>query len=140
MHLVCSQCFGINNVPDERLEDAPKCGHCKQPVLSAAPVELDASNFDRFIGHNGLPVVVDFWAPWCGPCRSFAPLFAQAAAVEMAHFRFAKVDTEAHHALAARFGIRSIPTLAIFRDGQEVDRVSGALPPRQFAEWLAEHA
>lgn len=140
MHLVCAHCFSVNNVPDHRLADQPKCGHCKQPVLAGHPIELSAANFDRFISRNDMPVVVDFWAPWCGPCRSFAPLFAQAAQVESNHFRFAKVDTEAETTLAARFGIRSIPTLAIFRNGQEVNRVSGALPARQFAEWLAQFA
>lgn len=138
MELVCPACGAVNRVPDNRLNDRPKCGKCGGEVLPAAPVELGAADFDRFIARDGLPVLVDFWAPWCGPCKMFAPTFAQKAAQYRGRVRFAKVNTEQEQALAARYGIRSIPTLALFRAGAEADRVSGALPPQQLDAWLSQ--
>jgi thioredoxin 2 len=139
MELVCPRCGAINRVPAERIGDHPKCGKCGGQLLPAAPIELTAATFERFLSRDGLPALVDFWAPWCGPCKQFAPTFAQMAGQYTGKVRFVKVDTEAEQALAARYGIRSIPTLALFKGGRELDRVSGALPGQQLASWLRQH-
>lgn len=139
MNLVCPHCFATNRVPAERLGDNPKCGKCAAPVLDGVPAELSAASFPSFIGNNELPVVVDFWAPWCGPCKMMGPVFAQAAAQMKSRYRFAKVNTEAQQLLAHQHGIRSIPTLALFRNGVEIDRVSGALDAASLKNWLEGH-
>ena len=137
MHLVCPSCFAVNRVPDEKIRSQPKCGKCGAPVLAPAPVELTQANFAKFIQHNELPVLVDFWAPWCGPCKQFAPVYAQLAPEFATRVRFAKVNTEAEQFLAQQYQIRSIPTLALFRQGVELDSVSGALGAQQLRAWLA---
>ncbi|MDD4882277.1 MAG: thioredoxin TrxC [Gallionellaceae bacterium] len=139
MELVCPHCGAVNRVPAERLGDQPKCGKCAGAVLPPAPIELNAASFDRFAARDGLPILVDFWAPWCGPCKQFAPTFAQMAGQYSGQVRFVKVNTEVEQGLAARHNIRSIPTLALFRNGRELDRVSGALPGPQLAAWLRQH-
>ncbi|HXM81324.1 MAG TPA: thioredoxin TrxC [Burkholderiales bacterium] len=138
--VLCANCSTANRVPAERLADDPKCGKCGAPLLDGKPVALDEARFDDFIGRNELPVLVDFWADWCGPCHAMAPAFERAAGELKTRVRFAKVDTEGAQRVAARFGIRSIPTLILFRGGREVARVSGAMDARSIASWVVRHS
>jgi thioredoxin 2 len=137
MLLACPHCHATNRVLEARVNDDPTCGKCGKSLLAGAPVALDEAAFDALIAASERPVVVDFWAAWCGPCRGFAPVFA-AAAARHPQFVFAKVDTDANPNLSARLAIRSIPTLAVFRGGELVDRLSGALPAAQFDQWLRQ--
>lgn len=134
--LACPQCLTANRVPAARLGEEPKCGRCGAPVLADKPVALTEQTFDPFLQRSELPVVVDFWAAWCNPCRMMAPAFEQAATAMHTQVRFAKVDTEAAQGVAARFGIRSIPTLVLFKGGREAARVSGAMDGRAIRAWL----
>lgn len=139
IHVVCPHCATVNRVLEERLGDHAKCGNCGQSLFTGHPVELTETNFDRHVGRGDLPVVVDFWAPWCGPCRTMAPHFERAAAELEPRVRLAKLDTEAAPGIASRYGVRSIPTLILFRGGVEATRQPGALDLPRLLHWVRSH-
>jgi thioredoxin 2 len=135
MHLVCPHCVAVNRVPEERLGDGPICARCKTELAPRHPVALNEAAFPPYVGKSEAPVLVDFWADWCGPCKQMAPQF-EAAAAQAPGIRFIKLDTEANPGIAARCSIRSIPTLILFRDGEEIARRSGAMPAADLLRWL----
>lgn len=137
-HVTCAKCNGKNRLPTNRLGDKPKCGKCKAPVFNGKPIELSPANVAAVLNHNDLPVLVDCWAPWCGPCQNFAPTFAQAAAELEPKLRLAKLNTEQEQAIGGRWNIRSIPTLILFIGGKEKARLAGAVPLAQLKSWLTQ--
>lgn len=139
LHVACPHCNTTNRVAAERVGQEPTCGQCKRALLPPEPVALTRANFDRQVAVSDVPIVVDFWAPWCGPCRMMAPAFEETAARVAPNVRLAKLDTEAEPEIAGRFGIRSIPTLIAFRGGREVARQSGALGVPQLLQWIEAH-
>ncbi len=136
LNAVCPRCGAVNRIPAARRDESPQCGRCGDPLFPGEPVALATDAWDRFTTRNDLPVLVDFWATWCGPCRAMAPQFEQAARRMAGRVQFAKVDTDAEPELAARYGIRSIPTLVLLKDGREVRRASGAMSASQLEQWL----
>ena len=137
--VACPQCHSVVRVPDARADEYPKCPRCKAPVLAGEPVALDAGSFAAHVERGTLPVLVDFWAPWCGPCRMMAPVLDRTAAQRATLLQVAKVNTDEQPELAGRFGIRSIPTLILFRQGREIARQSGAVDAASLLRWL-DHA
>ena len=135
VHIVCPHCDGVNRVPAAKLHEHPACGKCKQALFDAHPAELNSGNFVQHISRNDVPVLVDFWAPWCGPCRAMAPAFTKAAEKLEPGMRLAKLNTEEAQELAARYNIRSIPTLALFRNGREIARQAGAMDAGGIVQW-----
>ena len=137
-HLVCPHCEAVNRIPSARIGDGPKCGKCHQPLFEGRPVELTASGFQKHIQQNDIPVLVDFWAPWCGPCKMMAPQFAQAATQLEPRTRLAKVNTDVEQILGGQYGIRSIPTLVLFHGGREVARQAGAMSAADIVRWVSQ--
>lgn len=136
IHVVCGHCDSVVRAPRERLEESPRCPKCKAALFDGHPIELKTASFDKHLTRSDLPVVVDFWAPWCGPCRMMAPHYEEAARRFSASARFAKVNSDEEPSLSARFGIRGIPTLIAFRDGKEIARQSGAMDLGTLTRWL----
>ena len=135
MIIVCASCGAKNRVPEEKLAVHPNCGQCHQPLLTLAPIELNEQNFSQFIANTDLPVLIDLWAEWCGPCKMMAPHFAQAAK-QNPYVIFDKIDTEANPRLSAAFNVRSIPTLVLMNKTTELARISGALRTPELQQWL----
>ena len=138
MQLVCPDCLTKNRVPDDRLGDHPVCGRCGQELMQAEPIYLNDESFERYVEGTELPIVVDFWAEWCGPCKVMGPQFT-AAAKQLTHVRFAKVDTEAAPKTSVRYRIKSIPTMALFKNGVEIARMSGAVSAPDIVRWIESH-
>ncbi len=139
MITMCISCGGLNKIPADKLNNNPNCGKCKNPLYKGEPISMTGTQLTRAIEKTDELLVVDFWATWCGPCQQFAPTFKQAASQLEPKARFIKIETEAEQAISAKYSIRSIPTLVMFKNGKEIDRVSGALSAPDFTNWVNQH-
>ena len=136
LHIVCPHCDAVNRIPASKVGEQPRCGKCHRALFHSHPIELTCANFQKHVNRNDIPVVVDFWAPWCGPCKMMAPALEQATHQLEPRVRMAKVNTEAEQMLATQYGIRSIPTLAIFLGGREIARQPGAMGSADIIRWV----
>ncbi len=136
LHLVCPHCQAVNRLPAARLSKTPNCGQCHHALFNGHPLILNSASFDKHLLRNDIPLLVDFWADWCGPCKMMAPAFAQAAQLLEPRVRLGKVDTEAEQQLSARYNIRSIPSLILFKGGRELARQAGAMGAQDILRWV----
>ena len=139
IHLVCPHCESLNRLPVSKRHESGQCGKCHKPLFTGSPVDLSSKNFSRYISKNDIPVVVDFWAPWCGPCKMMAPVFNQAAQQLQPQVQVAKVNTETEQSLAMQYQVRSIPTIAIFKAGKEIARTAGAMDITNLVSWIKQN-
>ncbi len=138
VRVVCPECGAVNRVPSERPANAARCGSCHKPLFAAQPVAVDEAGFERHVRSNGIPVLLDVWAPWCGPCRAMAPAFERAAATLEPRVRLLKLNADEAPDVSARLGVRGIPTMVLFRNGAVVAQTSGAMPAEMIVRWTQE--